>query len=168
MGGGQDVPAIFNSALAVSNSRITNNAGRGVDILNRHQQDTFVTLTNNDILSNGLEGVYVVNTASINQLQRNSADQLEVYIEPSLGATPGTPNPNIELRVQDNLIQSNGTAAAQSRVPTVFELATTTHLVSQILTGSRHDSCSRYTWRPRNSSRYRSLFGHYSSGRSGL
>ncbi|MEN9554916.1 MAG: hypothetical protein RLZZ232_1202, partial [Planctomycetota bacterium] len=117
-GGGQDVPAFYNSALEVSNSRITNNAGRGVDILNRQQQDTFVTLRNNDILSNGLEGIYVVNTASINQRQRNSADPLEVFIDTG---DSNIPNPNIELRVQDNLIQSNGNRLSMSRVPTRFE-----------------------------------------------
>ena len=117
-GGGQDVPARYNSALEVSNSRITDNAGRGVDVLNRQQQDTFVTLRNNDILSNGLEGVYVVNTASINQRQRNSADLLEVYFDTG---DSNLPNPNIELRVQDNLIQSNGNRTSLSRVPTRFE-----------------------------------------------
>ncbi|MEY3460172.1 MAG: hypothetical protein RL215_3329, partial [Planctomycetota bacterium] len=115
-GGGQDVPARFNSALAVYNSRIANNGGRGVDILNRHQQDTYVTLTGNEILSNALEGIYVFNTASIGQRQVNSADAFV----PDLTGSP-VPNPNIELRVQQNLIQSNGSFNAQSRVPTTFE-----------------------------------------------
>ena len=120
-GGGQNIPASFNSGISISNSRMTDNSGRGVDILNRRQSDTNVSLINNDILSNGLEGVYVLNTASNQQLQRNSADQLEIYIETSPVDPFGVPNPNIELRVQDNLIESNGTAALNSRVPVLFE-----------------------------------------------
>ncbi|MGV2339620.1 MAG UNVERIFIED_CONTAM: right-handed parallel beta-helix repeat-containing protein [Planctomycetaceae bacterium] len=115
-GGGQDWPARFNSALEVSNSRIANNGGRGVDILNRHQQDVYVTLAGNEILSNTLEGIYVFNTASINQRQVSSADQ----VLPDLTGS-AVPNPNIELRIQQNLIQSNGSFGVQSRVPTIFE-----------------------------------------------
>ncbi|MFN5433374.1 MAG: beta strand repeat-containing protein, partial [Planctomyces sp.] len=115
-GGGQDVAAIFNSALQLLNSRVASNNGRGIDILNRHQSDVFVTIRNNDVLGNGQEGIYVLNTASINQLQGSSADPLTVYID-----GVNTPNPNMELRIQDNLIQSNGDRSRSSRVPTRFE-----------------------------------------------
>ena len=115
-GGGQDVPAQYNSSLEITNSRVSNNAGRGIDILNRQQEDTFVLIRNNDVLSNGLEGIYVMNTASPDQLQTGSDDPLAVDLTGS-----NVPNPNIELRVQDNLIQSNGTADAVSRVTTWFE-----------------------------------------------
>ncbi|MEY2725821.1 MAG: hypothetical protein RLZZ458_1688, partial [Planctomycetota bacterium] len=115
-GGGQDIAPLRRSALVVSNSRIANNGGRGVDILNRYQQDTYVSLIGNEILSNALEGVYVFNTASIGQRQVNSGDQFV----PDLTGSP-VPNPNIELRVQRNVIQSNGSFGVQSRVPTIFE-----------------------------------------------
>ncbi|MFM7830566.1 MAG: right-handed parallel beta-helix repeat-containing protein, partial [Planctomycetaceae bacterium] len=115
-GGGQDVAAIYNSAVQLLNSRVASNRGRGIDILNRHQSDVFVTIRNNDVLGNGLEGIYVVNTASINQLQGTSADPLTVYID-----GVNTANPNMELRIQDNLIQSNGDRSRSSRVPTRFE-----------------------------------------------
>ncbi|MCA9057885.1 MAG: right-handed parallel beta-helix repeat-containing protein, partial [Planctomycetaceae bacterium] len=114
-GGGQDVPAAFNSQLAITNSRIVNNAGRGVDILNRHQEDTFVSMINNDILSNGMEGVYVMNTASHDQVQVNSADPLAFIINSAV------PNPNIELRFQDNLVESNGNPNQTSLIPANFE-----------------------------------------------
>ena len=117
-GGGQDIFASYNSALQILNSRLASNDGRGIDILNRQQSDVYVTIRNNDILANGLEGIYVVNTASIDQLQGTSADPLTVFIDTG---DSNIPSPNIELRVQDNLIQSNGDRNRNSRVPTRFE-----------------------------------------------
>ncbi|MEZ6039565.1 MAG: ubiquitin-activating E1 FCCH domain-containing protein [Planctomycetaceae bacterium] len=115
-GGGQDVPFDFNSGLMIENSRITNNGQRGVDILNRVQHDSYVSLINNDILSNGYEGVYVVNTASHFQRQNGPNDPLDAYLEIFQNAQTAI-NPNIELRVRDNLIESNGTANITSTVP---------------------------------------------------
>ena len=113
-GGGQDLlPDPDESSLTVSNSVVRNNDLRGIDILNRVNEDSKVTLVNNEILSNGHEGIYVINTASHDQLQNASNDPLEF----ELGDVPSLFSPNIELRVQDNLIESNGTSAATSTVP---------------------------------------------------
>ena len=109
-GGGQDVGFLARSSMDVSNSRIANNGGRGVDVLNRVNQDSYISLINNAVLSNTLEGIYVLNSAAHAQLQVNSADALEQVVTNGSAA-------NIELRVQDSLIQSNGNATSQSRVP---------------------------------------------------
>ncbi len=108
-GGGQDISFLGRSSLQVSNSRIALNDGRGVDILNRQTEDSYISLINNDILTNHLEGVYVVNTASRDQLQRDSSDYLE-WAQTNIGG-------QIEIRIQDNLIESNGNATSTSRVP---------------------------------------------------
>ena len=108
IGGGQDISFLARTSMAVSNSRIAQNTGRGIDILNRQSEDSFISLINNDVLSNRMEGIYVVNTAASTQLQRDSADVLEWVVTPIGG--------QIELRVQDNLIESNGNATNTSRV----------------------------------------------------
>ncbi|MEO2015084.1 MAG: right-handed parallel beta-helix repeat-containing protein, partial [Fuerstiella sp.] len=115
-GGGQDLlpdPSI--SSLSISRSDIKNNAQRGVDILNRYSEDSRVTLTENEVIGNGYSGIYVVNTSTHFQLQNGPNDPLDVEYW-NINDLPGR-TPNIELRVQDNLIESNGTAAAQSTVP---------------------------------------------------
>ena len=115
-GSGQDIFYDYNSGLTIRDSRIVGNAKRGIDILNRRQHDSFINLINNNILSNGHEGVYVVNTASHFQRQSGPSDPLDEYLEIfQVGQTPI--NPNMELRVQNNLIESNGTANVTSTVP---------------------------------------------------
>ena len=133
-GGGQDaVPNPDISSLSVNTSDIKNNGQRGVDILNRYNEDSRITLVENEIIGNGYSGVYVVNTSSHDQRQSGPADPLvaEYYNEPFFSVfrtdangyvseNTGERDANIELRVQDNLIESNGTAAVQSRVPINF------------------------------------------------
>lgn len=109
VGGGQDVGFLARSSLTVSNSRIASNIGRGLDILNRRNSDSYIYVINNDVLSNGDEGIYVVNAAAGGQLQGSSADVLAVEVTDTVGG-------QIELRVQDNLIESNGNATDRSRV----------------------------------------------------
>lgn len=108
-GGGQDVGFLARSSLTVSNSRVASNIGRGIDILNRRNSNSYVYVINNDVLSNGDEGIYVVNAAAGSQLQDSSADVLAVEVTDTVGG-------QIELRVQDNLIESNGNATDRSRV----------------------------------------------------
>lgn len=115
-GGGQDIAYTYNSILSVRDSRIANNGKRGIDILNRRQADSYITIANNNILSNGYEGVYVVNTASHFQRQNGPNDPLDSYLEIFLNAETAI-NPNIELRVQSNIIESNGTNSVTSTVP---------------------------------------------------
>lgn len=108
-GGGQDVGFQARSSLTVSNTRIASNLGRGIDVLNRRNSNSYVYVINNDVLSNGDEGIYVVNAAAGSQLQGSSADVLAVEVTDTVGG-------QIELRVQDNLIESNGNATDRSRV----------------------------------------------------
>jgi hypothetical protein len=85
--------------------------------LNRGYEDSRVALINNDILSNRMEGIYVVNTASYDQLQFGSSDPLTYADAPFSGSDAAFRTPNIELRVQDNLIESNGNSTLTSTVP---------------------------------------------------
>ncbi len=133
VGGGQDVEYSHRSSLSVTDSRVVNNDKRGIDILNRRGEDSTISIVNNEILSNGFEGVYVVNTASDMQLQGSSSDPLVPYLETFSGSSDdaaryfsvGTVireihfevSPNIELRAQDNRIESNGSVTQTSTVP---------------------------------------------------
>lgn len=114
-GGGQDnIPDRQESALTINRSFIKDNGGRGVDILNSDIEDTRLTLFQNEIIGNGLSGIYVVNTASNEQLQTGPEDPLHVeYGDNELIAA----NVNMEIRIQDNLIESNGTSSRTSVVP---------------------------------------------------
>ncbi len=132
VGGGQDVEYSHKSSLSIVDSRIVNNKKRGIDILNRKGEDSVITILSNQINSNGYEGIYVVNTASHVQLQNSSADPLDAYLETYVFANDfrrifsvGTVireiefevSPNIELRVRDNMIESNGSTTQTSTVP---------------------------------------------------
>ncbi|MCA9082852.1 MAG: hypothetical protein KDA81_02295 [Planctomycetaceae bacterium] len=118
-GSGQDLPPQPNiSSLAISGSDIKNNGQRGVDVLNRVGEDSRVTLVNNEVIGNGFSGIYVLNTSTHFQLQGSPADPLDVEYWNGNGTPSRTPN--IELRIQDNLIESNGTAAEDSTVPVNF------------------------------------------------
>ena len=113
-GGGQDNIINLNvSSLSVSKSFIKDNGERGVDVLNRFNEDSRVSLYDNEIIGNSYVGVYVVNTSTHTQLQGSPEDPLVA----DLGDGTTRRDPNLELRVQDNLIESNGTAARQTTVP---------------------------------------------------
>jgi len=112
-GGGQFITNPTDiSSLQVSSSRIESNGGRGIDILNRVSEDSRVTLSNNEILTNTLAGVYVMNTMSHFQTQFGPNDVLFTSITES-----GLRTPNIELRVQENNILDNGNQNSTSTVP---------------------------------------------------
>ncbi|MDA1232763.1 MAG: right-handed parallel beta-helix repeat-containing protein, partial [Planctomycetota bacterium] len=132
LGGAQDVEYSHKSSLSIVDSRIVSNKKRGIDILNRKGEDSVISIVNNNISSNGFEGIYVLNTASHVQLQNSSADPLHAYLElfgRGDDATRLFPvgtvirevefeiSPNIELRIQDNLIESNGSTTQTSTVP---------------------------------------------------
>jgi hypothetical protein len=65
----------FFSQIQIVGNNIAFNDGRGVDILNRTDNQIFVSMVNNIVNRNLLEGVYVVNTASATQNQFNSSTQ---------------------------------------------------------------------------------------------
>lgn len=96
-------PTGGSNTLLVTNSRITFNGGRGVDILNEGSTGSDVHLRSNAINSNGLSGVYVVNTAATDQVQLGPADEANFSQTGSIFAAP-----NLDLHVIDNEIQSNG------------------------------------------------------------
>lgn len=83
------------------------NDGRGVDILNQDSGESFIrfgdgsTANRNQIDNNGLEGFYVVNTASAVQ---NQTDLADVDLD-ATGAVTATPN--LVLMLDDNSIESN-------------------------------------------------------------
>lgn len=114
-GGGQDnLPDRQESALTINRSFIKDNAGRGVDVLNSDIEDTRLTLFENEIIGNGLSGIYVINTASNEQLQTGPEDPL--HVEYGDGENFSA-NVNMEIRIQDNLIESNGTSSRSTVVP---------------------------------------------------
>ncbi|MCA9008620.1 MAG: right-handed parallel beta-helix repeat-containing protein, partial [Planctomycetaceae bacterium] len=133
IGGGQDgFDLLHNSSLEVNSSRISDNAKRGIDVLNRVGEDSTISIVDNQILSNKGEAIYVLNTASHLQLQSDSSDPLDVFLETRDSTDDNTRwfsvggkqreiqweiSPNIELRVQNNTIQSNGSQTGTSRVP---------------------------------------------------
>lgn len=114
-GGGQDnIPDRQESALTINRSFIKDNGGRGVDVLNSDIEDTRLTLFENEIIGNGLSGIYVINTASNEQLQTGPEDPLHVeYGDVEAIAA----NVNMEIRIQDNVIESNGTSTRSTVVP---------------------------------------------------
>lgn len=92
------------SSLTVRDSRITRNGKRGIDILNAVGENTNVTLIDNTVASNYLSGIYIVNTTSSTQRQDSEKDDLV--------ADGDFTNviPELELRIRENTIQSNGNA----------------------------------------------------------
>ena len=50
--------------VSILGNEITNNHGRGINLINRTNNDTTATISNNYVAANRLEGVYIVNTAS--------------------------------------------------------------------------------------------------------
>ena len=104
--------------VSLDSNAITNNAGRGVDILNYFSYDSQVNISNNFISANNLEGVYVVNTASADQNQYASGDT------PLLADGALTNNPNLELRIFQNQIIGNGLHSPMSGTGLVIRVGT--------------------------------------------
>lgn len=57
----------FASEISIHDNVITNNNGRGINMINRGSNETIADISNNSVTANGLEGVYIVNTASTDQ-----------------------------------------------------------------------------------------------------
>ena len=81
---------------------ITRNLGRGVDILNQSNADSIVSFNNATVVSNELEGFYVVNTASATQNQTNAAT-VALAADGAVTATP-----TLNLSVRNSAITGNG------------------------------------------------------------
>ncbi len=94
--------------VTLDGNDILRNDGRGIDILNRGNNYTQATVTNNIVAENLLEGVYVVNTSSLTQTQfANSADDL--IADGTIGRAPV-----LEMQFSDNTVVANGLGTAGS------------------------------------------------------
>jgi len=90
------------AAVQIIGNNIAFNEGRGVDILNRANNFIQVTMSDNVINRNDLEGVYVVNTASTTQNQFNSSTT-------ALDQNGSVFNdPIIEMQFNNNQVIGNG------------------------------------------------------------
>lgn len=92
----------FSSQVQIVGNNISFNDGRGIDILNRTDNDIRVLVDSNIINRNLLEGVYVVNTASASQ---NQFDNSTVAL-----AADGNVfrDPTIEMQFTNNQVIGNG------------------------------------------------------------
>ena len=149
VGSGQDDPDYYltaRSTLTVRDSSIRRNGGRGVDILNRLEEDSWINITNNDIIANELAGVYVVNTVSPRQEQVSPDDALVEEIvtaypviregQDIVSASTIFAQPHVELRIEGNEIESNGNASSQSLVPIGLSDPATSTEVEQLVSGT--------------------------------
>ncbi len=131
VGGGQDNTNYFfdaYSSLNVRDSTIRRNGQRGIDVLNRVSEDSRISIVNNNINSNTWSGVYILNSNAHDQLQNSPDDPLVASLDTiypfirddqtPTGIFAWEGSPFLELRIQDNEIQSNGSGnPVQSRVP---------------------------------------------------
>lgn len=92
--------------------------GRGVDILQAGSGTTNATLLGNEIESNSQEGLYIVNSASANQAQFLSSDDLLQEGNPFTA-------PTLNVRIRDNVIKSNGNREV---IPVISGTSRTTQL----------------------------------------
>ena len=80
------------ATITIDGNAIVGNDGRGINLLNRSNDNTTAVITNNFVNNNKLEGVYIVNTASFNQtIWASSSDALladgSVFSTPHIGLT---------------------------------------------------------------------------------
>ncbi|MEX2287695.1 MAG: hypothetical protein WD648_11440 [Planctomycetaceae bacterium] len=102
----------FAFTIVLDDNDIELNGGRGIDILNQGDAFTSFTATNNVINGNGLEGVYVVNTASTSQ---NQSAATPIGGDPNTDPTHGmnadgaiTADPELEFIFDNNIVTGNG------------------------------------------------------------
>ncbi len=106
----------FSAKVSIDSNLIMNNAGRGVNLINRGNNYTEANISNNNISGNALEGVYVVNTSNWaqNQNSYNQTQLTALYAGGGVPLTAATGNvsvdqvPILELRVVGNTILGNG------------------------------------------------------------
>ena len=92
----------FQNSISIHDNTITNNSGRGINLINRGNSYTQADIYNNFISSNKLEGVYVVNTASQDQAVWASSTT------PLLADGSVFNRPDLELRFVNNQVIGNG------------------------------------------------------------
>ncbi|MFP6766914.1 MAG: right-handed parallel beta-helix repeat-containing protein, partial [Planctomycetaceae bacterium] len=126
-------PGHYPLRVTVRENTFENNGGRGIDILNQggHRSprpldnedtgedadgqfspsDTFVRLINNEVISNDKEGIYVVNSASLSQLQTGNTPTPTNPHDPTGGMQVDSADdavPRLVLEVHENQIFDNG------------------------------------------------------------
>jgi len=94
---------IVTGIVTIDSNNVSNNRGRGLDIMNRALSFAQVDITSNDINSNLLEGVYIVNTASNTQNQFNDSTAAMAADGSVLGS-----DPRMQVRFFDNELIGNG------------------------------------------------------------
>lgn len=111
--GGQGTLSIENENI------ITNNSGRGIDIINRADNDVNINIDHNFVSANKLEGIYIVNTASADQNQYDSSTT-------ALAANGNIFfNPEMRLRIANgNQIIGNGLNSGLSGTGLVIRVGT--------------------------------------------
>lgn len=115
----------FGSSLTMDNNNVAFNSGRGVDILNRTDNDIQVSMTNNLISNNFLEGVYIVNTSSDTQTNDNITARAAGG-DPFALDNNGTifRTPNIDIFFDNNEVTANGVGSAFDATGVVVRVGT--------------------------------------------
>ena len=108
----------FASEVSIHDNVITDNSGRGVNLMNRGSNETIADISNNSITANGLEGVYIVNTASTDQTIWASSTT------PLLADGGVTQSGNILLHMVGNQIIGNGFNSGLSGTGLVIRVGT--------------------------------------------
>ncbi len=102
----------YRTDIVITGNFVESNAARGIDVLNYWDGNSYIMIGDgtvegkNTIVSNGWEGVYVVNTPAPTQVQQQDApstQQLEMTANPT-----NRNHPNLVLIVDTNDILSNG------------------------------------------------------------
>ncbi|WP_010586589.1 beta strand repeat-containing protein [Schlesneria paludicola] len=106
--------------LSIENSNfITNNSGRGIDIINRASNDVDINIDHNFVSANKLEGIYIVNTSSADQNQFSSSTTALLADGNSLS------DPRMRLRIANgNQIIGNGLNSGLSGTGLVIRVGT--------------------------------------------
>ena len=108
--------------VTLTDNNIRRNTGRGIDILNRigssDRADLTISAAGNSVIENGLEGVYLVNTASTTQDQTSPATATLA----ADGAVDTRPRTIFDFT--DNVVTGNGVSSAFNTTGLVVRVGT--------------------------------------------
>lgn len=109
----------FLTFVDINLNTIRDNTGRGVDILNRGSDtDAFISVNDNIIAGNGLEGVYVIQTSSANQSQSVPST------DPLLADGAVNAAPRLFFEMIGNRVEGNGRLSGFSATGLVLRVGT--------------------------------------------
>ncbi len=109
----------FIDTVVIDQNDILRNTGRGIDILNHGSNFLQAQITNNTVGENLLEGVYIVNTASLTQNQFNDSTA-PLLFNGSVTAS----GPILEVQFSDNSVVGNGFGSNLSGTGLVVRVGT--------------------------------------------